>query len=267
MDGAVNHHAHKQAVKHRHHRRLGGREPTGAHAAQNQDRRGQTPGGFFETLPKLGAGQARLQSTHLVLARHPHGGHDQRQTGQDAGDHAGGKQRWHRSAGHQDRIDDKGDGRRNQNIGGRRCTHHAGRKRRRVPRARHGGDHHRTHRRRIGRTGAGNTAQEHGHHNRHQRQHTGAAADNSDCKVNQPERHARAVKDGADQHKHGNGQQRVLAQSGIKVLRHGQEAKPLGIRVGQRDASCACQTQCRANGHAHQHHDHKGHKQEGRDHG
>ena len=51
--------------------------------------------------------------------------------------------------------------------------------------------------------------------------------DDGNGKVDQPQRHAGAVKDRTHQHKHRNRQQRVLAQAGVEVLRNGKQAKPL----------------------------------------
>ena len=216
--------------------------------------------------PEGRARQAGFQRAHLVLARQPHGGQDQRQAGQHAGHHAGGKQRRHRRAGHQHRIDDEGHRRRDQDVGGRRRADHAGRIGRRVAGARHRGDHHRAHRGRVGRARAGDAAQEHGHHDGHQRQHAGAAADDGDGKVHQPQRDARAVEDRAHQHEHRYRQQRVLAQAGIEVLRHGEQPEPLRIGIGQRDGRRTGQAQRRADGHAQQHQRHEGDEQQRRDH-
>ena len=263
MDG----HADKQAVEHGHHGGLGRCEPASAHAAQNQDRRGQAPTRFTQAAPERRTRQSGFERAHLVLARQQHGRHDQRQTGQDARNHAGGKQRRHRSARHQHRIDDEGHRWRNQDIGGRCRAHHAGRECRRVTGARHGRDHDGANRRRVGRAGTRNAAQEHGHQNGDQRQHARAAPDDGNGKIDQAQGHTGAVEDGAHQHKHRNRQQRVLAQTGIKILRHGQQAKPERIGIGQRNTGRARQTERRANRHAQQHHDNEGDEQQGRDHG
>ncbi len=101
---------------------------------------------------------------------------------------------------------------------------------------------------------------------RHQRQHARAAADDGDREVDQPQRHAGAVEDRADQHEHRDRQQRVLAEAGVEVLRHGQQAEPLRIAVGQRDAGRAGQAQRRADRHADQHQHDEGDEQQRGDH-
>jgi hypothetical protein len=75
-----------------------------------------------------------------------------------------------------------------------------------------------------------------------------------------------AVEDRADQHEHRDRQQRVLAQAGVEILWHGQQAEPLRVGIGQRDAGGAGQAERRADGHAHQHHHEEGDKQQGGDH-
>jgi hypothetical protein len=79
--------------------------------------------------------------------------------------------------------------------------------------------------------------------------------------------HARAVKDRAHQHEHRNGQQRVFAQAGVEVLRHGQQAEPLAVGIGQRNGGSAGQAQRGANRHAQEHQAQKGGKQQRGDHG
>ena len=266
LDGPVDHHADKQAVEHRDHGRFCRREPAGAHTAQNQHRCSQTPSGFEKALPQGRARHGGFERTHLVFARHPDGGNHQREAGHHAGDHAGGKQRRHGCAGHHHRIHDEGNRRRNQDVGGCGGADHTGRKRRGVTGATHGQNHHAAHGRGIGRAGARDAAQEHGNCNGHQRQHARAAANNGDGEVDQAQRHARAVEDGAHQHKHRDRKQRVLAQTSVKVLRHGQQTEPLHVGIGQCDAGCTGQPQGRADRHAKQKHDDEGDKQQRRNH-
>ena len=193
-NAAVHDHADKQAVEHGHHGGLGGCEPAHAHAAQNQHWRGQSPGGFAQAFPERRAWQAGFKLAHAVAAGQPDGRNNQRQPGQHPRKQACGKQCGHRSAGHQHRIHNKSHRGRNQNIGRRCASHHAGGETGGVPGAVHGGNHHPTHRCGSGRARAGDAAHEHGHANGHQRQHAGAAPNDGDGKIHQPRRHARAVK-------------------------------------------------------------------------
>eukprot|EP01034_Spumella_vulgaris_P038626 gene38626-47703_t len=52
-----------------------------------------------------------------------------------------------------------------------------------------------------------------------------------------------------------------------EVLRHGQQAKPLAVGIGQRDGGGTGQAQRGTNRHAHKHQAQEGHKQERGDHG
>ncbi len=67
LDRAVDHHAHEQAVEHGHHGGFRGREPASAHAAQNQHRSGQAPGGFAQALPERRAGMAASSAPILCF--------------------------------------------------------------------------------------------------------------------------------------------------------------------------------------------------------
>ena len=152
---------------------------------------------------------------------------------------------------HQHRIDDERDRRRDQDVGGRRRADHAGRERpadsRRAPwppiitpptAAALAGPEPEMPPRNIATS------------DRHQRQHARAAADDGDGEVHQPQRHAGAVEDGADQHEHRDGEQRVLGDAGVEVLRHGQQAEPLRRRRWRARCSGAGQAERGPDRHA-----------------
>ncbi|MCY1517794.1 hypothetical protein D9M68_524930 [compost metagenome] len=267
LDGAVDEYADEQTVEHRDHGGFRGREPAHAHPAQDQDRRRQAPRGLTQAGPEGRARQVRFQRAHLVLAGQPYGRDDQRQAGQDAGHHAGGEQGGHRGPGHQHRVDDEGDRRRDQDVRGGAGCHDGGRERTGIAGARHRGDHHRAHGRRACRAGAGDPAQEHGDRDRHQRQHARTASDDGDREVHQPLGHAGAVEDRPHQHEHGDRQQRVLRQARVEILRHGQQAIPGRVQVGQHDGHGAAQAQRHADRHADQHQDDEDGEEDARDHG
>src|SRR5690606_15034878 len=84
--------------------------------------------------------------------------------------------------------------------------------------------------------------------------------------VHQASRYAGAVEDGADQHEHGNGQQRILGQPGIKALRDGHQPEPLRVEVGQYDGKRACNAQGNGDRYANGHENAKAAKQQRRDH-
>src|SRR5690606_38668098 len=228
-------HAHEQAVEHGHNRRFGGGEQTQAHTAQNDHRRNQAPGGFSQAAPEGWTWQFGFGQSQLVATRQPDGRNNQANTRQNAGEHTGRKQRRYGGLGHQHRVNNEGDGGGNQNVGGSTRAHNTGRKRTGIARAFHGADHDRAHGGGAGRAGAGNTAQEHGHANGNDGQHARTTANQRYGKVHQTAGHARAVKNGPHQHKHGNGQQRVFGQTGVKALRHGHQAKPVRIQVGHQN--------------------------------
>ncbi len=266
-DGAVDAHAHEEPVEHGHHGGFGRREPARAHAAQYQHWRGQAPGSLAQALPEGRAGHRGFQRAHFVAARQPHGRHDQRDAGQHAGHHARREQRGHRSAGHQHRIDDEGDRRRDQDVGGGGRADHAGRERAGVARARHGSDHDPAHGGRVGGARAGDAAQEHRHGDGHQRQHARAAPDDGHREVHEPQRHPGAVEDRADQYEHGNREQRVLAEPGIEVLRHRQQPEPGRFGIRDRDGGRAGQAERGADRHAGGHHAQEDREKKRRDHG
>ena len=180
---------------------------------------------------KGGRGSWRFGCAHAVLARQPHGRHDQRQPASTPGIMPAANSAGTEAPGTSTRVDDEGDRRRDQDVGGRGRADHAGRERpagsrrapsprssRRPPRRRWPGPSPRcrpgTSPPAIATSGS----------------MPGPRPTHGDREVDQPLRHARAVEDRAHQHEHRQRQQRVLGDAGVEVLRHGQQAEPLRVR-------------------------------------
>src|SRR5690606_32128391 len=100
-----------------------------------------------------------------------------------------------------------------------------------------------------------------------QRQHAGPAPDNGNRKIHKTAGDARPVKNRSHQHKHGNGQQGILCQPCIEVLRHGQKPIPVCVQIGQYDGECSRHAQRDTDRGADQHQHRKRDEQQRRDHG
>ena len=151
---------------------------------------------------------------------------DQRQAGEDAGDHAGGEQRRHRGLRHQHAVDDEGDRGRNQDAGRTGGGDHAGREGARIA----GLDH------RPGSSPSPTAAASAGPEPEMpprimppgwrpwpalpRRWPTSAEA-----KLTMARGDAGALEDHAGQHEHRQRQQRVLGDAGIDVGRHRHHAQ------------------------------------------
>ena len=160
--------------------------------------------------------------------------------------------------GHQHAVDDECHRRRDQDVRGPRCRRDGGRKGRRIAVAHHGDEHDPSHGGRAGRPRAGYPADDHGHQDGDHRQGSPAASDDGLGEPQQPLRHAGPVEDGACEDEHGDGKERILGDSRVKIGREGHDAQ-----LAHGDGHGSRQAQGNGDGYAGKHHDKEGAEKKG----
>ena len=247
-EGAIDDEPDEQPEDHGHHRGLGRGEPARAQAAQDEDRRGESPGGVLERGPQLRFGPVAQAAAEVVTDAEEERRDDEHPAGQDTRDDAAREQRRHGGRGHEHAVDDEGNRWRDQDIGRPGGRRDGSREARRVAGAQHGVEHDAAHGGRAGRARAGNAADDHGHQDGDHRQRAPAAADDRLRKPQQPPGDTGLVEDGPGQDEHRDGQERVLGNTGIDVGRNGHDAE-----VRERDDERSRQAQGGGDGHPQEH--------------
>jgi len=176
-EGAIDEEADDQAVDHRHDGCLGGRKPAGAHAAKDNDGSHERPKGLLEGIPDPRQRIVTLINPEIVAKAEKQGRDDERDAGQDPGDHAADKERRDGGGRDQDAVDDEGNGGWNEDIGGARGGGDRSSEGRRISGPHHRRKHDATDGRGTGRTGTGNAADHHGYQNGDDRERAPAAPD------------------------------------------------------------------------------------------
>ena len=224
---AIDQGADRHAVEHRHHSGLGGREQAAADAAEDDHRRRQAPAGFLHALPE---GRPDLAALGLepVPRRQPPADQKQGNAREDTGNQAGGEQCRYRGLGHQQAVDDEGDRGRDQDAGRAGGGNDAGREGARIAGLDHRRQHDGAHCCRVGRSGAGDAAHDHGHDDGDDGQATAALADNCGGKANDGSGDTGALENQPGDDEHRDGHQRVLGDAGIDVGRQGHHAQTAG---------------------------------------
>ncbi len=258
----INEEADEQAVEHRHHGGLRGGECSHPHATENHDRRKQTPERLLERLPDAKALLVACLAAEILDDRDRDDRDQHHQPGEDAGEHAGRENRWHRHARRHHRIDDERDRRRNENIGRGRCTHHAGDERPRIAVLDHAARDHAADGRRGRGTRAGDSADHHRDQHGDGRERAAPRADKRGGEAHQPQRDAGAIEHRAHEDEHRDRDQRILGNAGVDVGRHGHDAL-----AADPDRETAREAERNADRHRAEQHQHEGEEQERADHG
>ncbi len=130
----------------------------------------------------------------------------------------------------------------------------------------HRRDHHAADGGGIGRTRAGDAAEHHRHQDRHRRQGAGGAADAGLGEGDHAPGDARAVEDRADQDEHRQGEQRILGDARVHVLRRGEQSPPRRGGIGGDDRDHAAEAERHRDRHAGEHQADEQDDEQGRDH-
>lgn len=220
VDGAVNEHAHEQAIEHGHSRGLGGREHAAVNAAENDHRRHYAPEGLAQGLAHRLA--ALFAPVALFARNDQHRAHDE-QGHNDAGDKARREQRRYRDIGHA-AVDDEGDARRNDDG---QTRGHGNRGRGKgfvIARHGHAGDQDQAQRGHRGRAGAAYRSPEGSHGHGSHGQAAGHGAGQGFHQGHNARRDARAFHDIARQDEEGDGQEGKFGDAREKVVGEHAEA-------------------------------------------